>query len=183
MRARYFEFDHTIDNDLNTHLYRLDAFTCDLELTYLLATDRNWSLLLSGGCRHFEFDDASVLTAAVTTSSEMTGIVVGGEASCGLNRQSGWIRDCPHCHSVRPNRYGLLKCSTIGQRHGVHVGNANRSRIRTEFLELVDVALRVGAEAQYWDDVTYRENDGAGSTPFSESIGLVGFVTGLTIRR
>ena len=182
-RIRYWEFDHSVANNLNVFLYELDAYVLDVELTYSKVFGDEWDVVLSGGVRHLGIDETRVglNNFRRNVNSDLTGVVVGGEVG---RRLIGGLRG-----------YGIARASVLfGDALITDPNTTIPIDSKSSFLWETQVGLeyrrdtrigvlawRVGAEVQYWDSVSYRENGSA--TPFTESIGLVGVVTGLTLRR
>ncbi len=179
LRTRYWEFDNLATFGVFT--YSLDTYVLDLELTYTTAIKHNWEVLLSGGVRHMSFDEERFTGVSTSfVNSDLTGVVVGGEVTRDL---TGGLRG-----------YGIARAATVfGELTGevpsgfvVLVDNRLstmwESQIGLEYVRdtrLGELALRFGTEVQYWDDMTYKFN---GSAIAPESIGFVGFVSGLSLR-
>jgi hypothetical protein len=181
LRARYWEFDHLVTNNINVFTYDLDTYVADLELTYFTEIGRNWEVLLSGGVRHVSFDEERTsLAPTVLVNSDLTGVVIGSEVArdltCGLRG------------------YGIARAAAVFGDMSVPVIRPNgplfdnrlsymwESQLGLEYCRdtcMGELSLRLGAEVQYWDDMTYKFNV---SEWAPESIGFVGIVTGFTLR-
>jgi hypothetical protein len=182
VRARYWEFDHLATNDLNAFTYGLDAYTADLELTYSKLIGNDWDVLVSGGVRHFGFREERAALATSFVKSDLTGLVVGAEVNRAL---IGNLRG-----------YGLARAATVfGNLSGevppgfvVYLESRHafmwESQLGLEYCRETrcgELSLRLGAEVMHWDSVSYKEISVTHSA--AESVGLVGLVTGITIRR
>lgn len=184
LRARYWDFDHIETNSINTFTYSLDTFVADLELTYSKVIGGDWDVLLSGGVRHVGFNEERtwITVTTWTVHSHLTGVVVGGEITRDL---IGHLRG-----------YGVARAAVVfgGLRGDLPAGFIVLSDNRPVFMweaqlgleyrrdtRIGEVSLRLGVEAQVWNDVTFIRSSSSGVD--AESIGFVGIVTGLTLRR
>ena len=182
LRARYWEFDHHITNNLNIFTYDLDAFTIDLEVTYSKLIGGDWDVLLSGGVRHFGFNEVRTFLSPSTVDSDLTGVVIGGELKrnligglrgYGVTRGSAVFGDLegevpPGFVVVLENRHAVMWEAQLGLEY-------------CRETSLGALSLRLGAEVMHWDSVSYKRI--AGTVSADESVGMVGIVTGFTLRR
>ena len=182
LRLRYWEFDHLVTNGVNAFTYGLDASTVDLELTFSKSFVNEWDVLLSGGVRHLAFHEDRTAIGTSSVDSDLTGLLVGAEVRRNL---VGGFR-----------AYGLARTASVfGDLTGevpsgfiVHLEGRNvfmyESQLGVEYCRETccgELSLRVGAEVMHWDSVSYKNISGTDST--AESVGLVGLVTGITLRR
>jgi hypothetical protein len=184
LRARYWEFNHVVTGTVFT--YALDTYVLDLEMTYSKVIGSDWNVLLSGGVRHVGLREGRTINAATAiVNTDSTGVLVGGEITRNL---IGGLRG-----------YGVARAAAVfGNMRGevppgfivlfdnrlVCMWEAQLGVEYSRETQMGELSLRVGAEVQHWDEATYK-NNGPPANPLvdAESIGFVGIVTGLTLRR
>ena len=181
LRGRYWEFDHLVTNNLNAFIYGLDTYVADLEAT-LNQRFGNWDVQLSGGIRYVNFHEDRTFITRSFVDSELIGIVLGGEVKRPLAngvRGFGVVRVA----SVYGDLTGEVPPGFVVLLDNVHsmMWEGQLGMEITRQTRLGDISLRSGVEFQRWDDITYKQI--AGTTSTHESIGLVGFFTGLSFSR
>jgi hypothetical protein len=182
VRLRHFEFDQIL-------IAAGDSFGLDTKITDLELTCRKqfgeWNVLVSGGARYVNFHEDRFINgqnASRFVDTDLTGIVIGGEIArplfCGISGY-GIVRSA----AAYGDMTGQVPQGNVVVLDEVQsfMWEAQLGLEMQRMTGLGNMTVRFGVEAQNWDDISFKAVSGTNSV--RESIGLFGFVGGLSFSR